>query len=104
MAAGLEVATALFSLAALATSILEPIQRYQHDFRALKLLQVELSALSEVMNALQPLVESHDGRKIFIPQALFQSCGTTLLETRIIIDAVTSKSTPYAHSSIPSPV
>ncbi|MCJ1434903.1 hypothetical protein MMC27_004273 [Xylographa pallens] len=91
---GVEVASALLSLAALTTSILEPIQRYQHDFKGLKLLQVELSALSEVMNALRPLVESPDGRRVSIPPALFQSCGETLLETQKIIDSVTSKSTP----------
>jgi hypothetical protein len=91
---GVEAAATLVGLVSLTTSILEPIQRLQYDLKALKLLQIELSALSEILNALRPLVESPGGKKISIPKELFLSCRDTLVEIQRIIDAVTSKSAP----------
>jgi hypothetical protein len=89
--AGLEAAGAVIGLAGLISSILEPIQQLQYSLKALKSLQIELSALFEVLNALRPLVESPGGKKISIPQDLFVSCRDTLVEIQRIIDAVTSK-------------
>jgi hypothetical protein len=86
--AGLEAAGALIGLVGLISSILEPIQQLQYGLKALKSLQIELSALFEVLNALQPLVESPSGKKISIPQDLFVSCHDTLVEIQKIIDAL----------------
>jgi len=89
--ASIEAAGTVLSLVGLISAILEPIQQLQYDLKALKSLQIELSALFEVLNALQPLVESPSGKKISIPQDLFVSCRDTLVEIQRIIDAVTSK-------------
>jgi len=73
--ASIEAAGTVLSLVGLISAILEPIQQLQYD----------------LLNALQPLVESPSGKKISIPQDLFVSCRDTLVEIQRIIDAVTSK-------------
>jgi Fungal N-terminal domain of STAND proteins len=91
---GFEAAGALLGLVSLISKILEPIQELQYGLKALKSLQIELSALFEVLNALRPLVEYPSGKKISIPQDLFVSCRDTLTEIQKIIDVVASKSAP----------
>ncbi|KAL9617541.1 MAG: hypothetical protein Q9160_007658 [Pyrenula sp. 1 TL-2023] len=76
-----ESVAAVSLLINLAASLLTPIQRSKWEAKGIRSLQIQLCALSEVLNALLPLVENPPGGRIIIPQDLCDSCLSTLRET-----------------------
>ena len=96
MADSIALVAALHGLLSLSLAILEPLQRDQISAasldKSMKQLQVELSALTEVLQGLEPLCRVTSEKTSVISIDLFSSCNETLLEADDLISGYTRKS------------